>query len=253
MHATTDHLPPFSGGPGTSSFARQRDVRVLAFTREQAADALGGRTVWSIAALPSGIAAAEAVQACLLRPQEEPVATGLRALEGDADLLQLAGRIEAMLAGALASPGGLSAHEREDYAEAVAAGEALLGEEVGRDDVVVLHDVLAAALADAARARGAHVVRHLRATHPAGSGGAAAASDFLGRFAHGVDAWVATGPEGVTAAMPSPGHLDRKQTTERGSGGSGLCWRAVLADVVVEDREEHVGGTVGPRPVVAVR
>jgi hypothetical protein len=253
MHATTEHLPPFSGGPGTSSFARQRDARVVAFTREQAADALGGRTVWSISALPSGIATAEALQACLRRPLEEPVTTGWRAVEGDPALRLLASRIEAMLAGVLASPDALGAHDREDYAEAVAAGEALLGEEIAPDDVVVLHDALAAVLADAARGRGAHVVRHLHATDPAGAGGAAAASDFLDRFTHGVDAWVVTGPAGVTAAMPSPGHLDRKETAERGSGGSGLCWRAVLADVVVEDREEHVGGTVGVRPVVAAR
>ncbi|MBB4661910.1 hypothetical protein [Conexibacter arvalis] len=252
MYATTDHLPPFWGGPGTSSFARPRDARVLAFTREQAADALAGRTVWCIAALPSGIAAAEAVEACLCRPQEERVTTGWRGVEAGAELRRLAGRIDAMLAGAVSAAAELGERERAEYAEAVADGEELLGDEVAADDVVVLHDALAAVVAEAARARGAHVVRHLHG-HGPHRAGAAAARGFLGGFDRGVDAWVATGREEVVAAMPSPGHVDRKHAAERGEEAPGLCWRAVLGDVVSEDREEHVGGTIGVRPRVAAR
>jgi hypothetical protein len=253
MHATTDHLPPFFGGPGTSSFARVRDDRVLAFTQEQAADALGGRTVWCIAALPSGLAAAEAVEACLCRPAEERVTTAWRGVEAGTALRALAGRIDAMLAGALDAPAELSAAERDDYRAAVADGERLLGDAVGADDVVVLHDALAATLADAARARGAHVVRHLHRSPGRAIARTSSAGDFLAPFERGVDAWVATGADGVVAAMPSPGHLDRKQVDGTGRDRTGLCWRALLADVVAEDREEHVGGTIGARPVVAPR
>jgi hypothetical protein len=32
-----------------------------------------------------------------------------------------------------------------------------------------------------------------------------------------------------------------------------LAWSCVLADVVSSDRAETVGGTLGPRPVVALR
>lgn len=256
MYATTDHLPPFSGGPGTSSFARPRDERVLEHAREQAADALAGRTVWCIAALPSGLAAAEAVEACLCRPHEQRVATGWRGVEAGAGLRRLASRIDAMLAGAVSAPAALGAAERAEYAEAIADGEGLLGDAVGAGDVVVLHDALAAVLADAARARGAHVVRHLHGSGPHRPG-AAAASDFLLGFGGGVDAWIATGRDGVVAAMPSPGHVDRKQWSDparpRGGEAAGLCWRSALGDVVAEDREEHVGGTVGARPVVAAR
>ena len=250
---TTDHLPPFSGGPGTSSFARPRDERVLAHAREQAADALAGRTVWCIAALPSGLAAAEAVEACLCHPQEEQVATGWRGVEAGVGLRRLAGRIDAMLAGAVSAPAELGPRERAEYAEAVAAGDSLLGDEIGDGDVVVLHDVLAAVVAPAARDRGAHVVRHLHGFGPHRAG-AAAASDFLLAFGRGVDAWIATDRDGVVAAMPSPGHVDRKRAVGgRADEAAGLCWRSALGDVVAEDREEHVGGTVGARPVVAAR
>lgn len=247
MHATTDHLPPYAGGPGTSSFARARDDRVLEHAREQAADALAGRTIWCFSALPSGLAAAEAVQACLLDPEQERVATAAHGVEGDAALRQLAHRLDAMLAGAVAAPAAFGARERTVYAGAVADGERLLGEEVRSGDVVVLHDALAAALTEAARARGAHVVRHLDRPERHGAGPAAAAG-FLDGFCHGIDAWVATAPAGVTAAMPSPDHVDRKQ-----AGDTGLCWRAALAAVVAEDREEHVGGTVAARPRIAPR
>ncbi|ADB49085.1 hypothetical protein [Conexibacter woesei] len=33
---------------------------------------------------------------------------------------------------------------------------------------------------------------------------------------------------------------------------TGLGWRSLLADVVGNDREEHVGGTLHARPVVPV-
>lgn len=252
MYATTDHLPPFSGGPGTSSFARPRDARVLEHAREQAADALAGRTVWCVAALPSGIATAEAVEACLCHPHQAPVTTGWRGVEPGAGLRRLAGRLDAMLAGAVSAPAALGAAERAEFAGAIADGDALLGDEIAEGDVVVLHDALAAVLAAAARDRGAHVVRHL---HGGGSHrrGAAAASDFLNAYGRGVDAWLATGRDGVVAAMPSPGHVDRKHAASRSGEAAGLCWRSALGDVVAEDREEHVGGTVGARPVVAAR
>ena len=251
MHATTDRLPPFSGGPGTSSFARPRDARVLAFAREQAADALAGRTIWCVAALPSGLAAAEAVEACLRRPAQERVATRWRGVEAADELRRLTARVEAMLSGGLAAPAAFGARERDAYDEAVADGDARLGDEVAADDVVVLHDALAATLAVAARARGAHVVRHL---HGGVRGAAAvAAAQFLDRFERPVDAWVASGGGEIAAAMPSPGHVDRKRAAGGGEERDGLCWRALLADVVAEDREEHVGGTVHVRPLVAAR
>jgi hypothetical protein len=278
--ATTDRLPPYAGGPGTSSFARMRDARVIAFTRETAADALAGRTVWCISALPSGAAAAELVQACLRRPARDGVTTGRRGLEQRTSppLRRLAGQLDAMLAGALSAASEPGAAQRAAYAEGALDGDELLGPDVRADDVVVLHDALAAVLADAVRARGAHAVWHVHAQtrDPA----AAAAWAFLAPFARGVDAFVVTaaappwqaatprggralgarepgsgagGVERLTAAMPSPGHVAVKEVAPSGERGSGFGWRSVLADVVSEDREEHVGGTLHARPAVAAR
>jgi hypothetical protein len=49
----------------------RRDLRVLGLLRQRALDALAGRTIWSIAALPAGRADAEALRPILERPVEE--------------------------------------------------------------------------------------------------------------------------------------------------------------------------------------
>ncbi|MDW5594810.1 hypothetical protein VSS74_10705 [Conexibacter stalactiti] len=207
----TDRLPPHYGGPGTSSFARLRDARVLDFTREAAADALAGRTVWCLSALPSGALAAEAVDACLCRPADDGVATRRR-------------------------------HLGEHWAERDA--DALLGAEIGRDDVVVLHDPLVATLADAVRARGAHAVWQLHGELLAGP------------LPRALDACVvhtrSGGLDHLTAALPAPGHVAVKDV-EPSDRGTGFGWRSLLADVVAEDRDECVGGTLHVRPVIAAR
>ncbi|ADB53336.1 hypothetical protein [Conexibacter woesei] len=256
---TTDRLPPFTGGPGTSSFARARDLRVVAHARELASDALGGRTVWCVAASPPARAAAAELRACLSTPAEDAIAVGEHAVGADSDadveLRQLAALLDDMLGGVAPGPvarGGLSAHERAVYAAGADEGEALLGAGVRAGDVVVLHDALAAVLAEAARARGAHVIRHVNA--PVRGPAAAEAWAFLHAFEHAVDAYVVAGPapDRLAAAMPSPSHVALKEVAP-GATGAGLGWRAVLADVIGEDRDEHVGGTLHARPVVAVR
>lgn len=262
---TTERLPPFSGGPGTSSLARSRDTRVLEHTRELAADTLAGRTVWCVAALPAGHAAAAVVGACLREPAEEGIATSAHAMQpGDTDLHRLTRLLDAMLAGTVAMPPELGRAQRDVFAAGVEDGEALLGADVRPGDVVVLHDALAIVLAEAVRARGAHAVHHV--TAPASGSAAAAAWAFLHPFARGVDAYVISERaelppasrarlERLSAAMPSPGHVSVKEVAPRGApgSGSGFGWRAVLADVVSEDREEHLGGTIHARPAIPVR
>lgn len=257
-HTTTERLPPFAGGPGTSSFARARDLRVVAHTRELASDVLGGRTVWCVATSSSGQAAAADLRACLSTPAEDGISAGERGIGADAgtDLRRLAELLDGMLGGDV-SGGELSTRERAVFAAGVADGEALLGPGVRADDVVVLHDALAAVLAEAARARGAHVIRHL--SGPARSAAAAQARGFLHAFEHAVDAYVVAGAapsRRLAAAMPAPSHVALKEVATRdapGEPGAGLGWRAVLAEVVGEDRDEHVGGTLHARPVIAVR
>jgi hypothetical protein len=40
---------------------------------------------------------------------------------------------------------------------------------------------------------------------------------------------------------------------QRRAAARTLAWRTALADVVVDDREPHVGGTIRVRPAVAAR
>jgi len=218
--SSTEHLPPHAGGPGTSSFARPRDARVLEHAREAAADALAGRTVWCLSALASGAVAAAAVEACLCAPEPDGVAT--RRLH--------------LAAAAASSEGG-----------ALDALDALLGGEVAAGDVVVLHDRAAALLVEPIRARGAHALWQLQPGERA---------DALPR---GLDACVAHAPasaagraDRLAAALPAPGHLAVMEV-ECGRDGAGFGWRALLADVVGEDRDEAVGGTLHARPHVAPR
>lgn len=214
--SSTEHLPPHAGGPGTSSFARPRDARVLEHARDASADTLGGRTVWCLSALAAGAVAAEAVDACLCTPQTDGVQT--RRLH-------------------------LAATDTPD----LAALDALLGAEIADGDVVVMHDRVAALLVESIRARGAHALWQLQLGER---------PDPLPR---GLDACVTHAPpraggsaDRLAAALPAPGHLAVMEV-ECGRDGAGLGWRALLAGVVGEDRDEAVGGTLHARPHVPPR
>ncbi len=214
--SSTEHLPPHAGGPGTSSFARSRDARVLEHARETSADTLAGRTVWCLSALARGAVVAEAVDACLCAPQADGIAT--RRLH-------------------------LAATATRDLAEL----DALLGAEIADGDVVVMHDRVAALLVESIRARGAHALWQLQRGERA---------DPLPR---GLDACVVHAPartggdaDRLAAALPAPGHLAVMEV-ECGRDGAGLGWRALLAGVVGEDRDEAVGGTLHARPHVPPR
>jgi hypothetical protein len=73
----------------------RRDLRVLELLRRRALDALAGRTIWSVAALPTGRAGAEALRPVLQRPAQEgsdvrpviPTDVAERASAGDLVLL----------------------------------------------------------------------------------------------------------------------------------------------------------------------
>jgi hypothetical protein len=90
------------------------------------------------------------------------------------------------------------------------------------------------------------------------------ARGLLRSFTAGVDAyvlrWLERGTrgeviEGVAAAMPSSDIVAVTQTP--GSGGGEelryLAWRIACAEIVRDDRQEHVGGTLRTRPAVAAR
>jgi hypothetical protein len=66
-----------------------------------------------------------------------------------------------------------------------------------------------------------------------------------GRVRSGVAAFI-PGADAVAAKEQTTGARDEPWE-------EGLCWSRLLGDVVQAGREEHVGGTVHPRPTVAVR
>lgn len=239
------------------------DERVLAWTRALAVDTLAGRTVWCVAALPAGRAAAGRLRALL----REEVAVRPLAVAATEPPAALARRLDAMLAGADPdrSPLGVDAHD--DYARGAAGAEALIGETVAPGDVVVLHDALTVALARAVRERGAHAIWHVRAVRGAQAPSARAAQAFLDPYTDAVDAFVVTWTEPrerrrrvehVAALLPAAGLVDVKDAAAGGgveapARHSALAWSSVLGDVVEADRDDRVGGTLHVRPAVAPR
>jgi hypothetical protein len=256
-----DRLEP----PSSARRARSADLR-----RARAADRLAGRTVWCVTALPSGRGAARTLRGCLIADGCVPA----RELEvaPDEPFRELAARLDQALrlAGALASQtaveaGPLGRREHAMYAEGARGGEALAGDAIGPGDIVVLHDALTAALAEAVRGRGAHVVWAVPLDAAPGRAAVAAAWDVLRPHARAIDAMVMSwtdsgdrprGMEHIGAAMPSPGLLAAKEIAATGVEAQALHnrgWSTLLADIVDRDRGEYVGGTLHARPAVPAR
>jgi hypothetical protein len=243
-----------------------RDRRVFEWARESSDDALAGRTVWSVSALPDGRAAARSLRHCLASQAStaaSPQDPGWLEIDGDARLTALAQRLERMLAGA-ASPRPLGPSDEHLYAQGLPQGDSAVAAVVAPGDVVVLHDALTAALAESVRARGAHAVWHVRPVGARRRPGVSEASSFLRRHTPALDArvmaWRQPGPRGapterIAALMPCAGLM---AACEIASGQPApeprrVGWRSVLAEVIQGDRDEVVGGTLHPRPAVAAR
>jgi hypothetical protein len=249
--------------------ASSRQWRAMRAARERVADVLAGRTIWCAAATPSCFGAADELRACL-----DGAAPGMRAdrleVQRGAHRSRLAHAVDPILAGGSSARALGAADEEALFADAVVDGDALLGDAVGPGDVVVAHDAVSALVARAARERGAHVVWRVR-TSQESSHGTRQARDLLGSFTVGVDAyvirWLERGTrgeviDGIAAAMPSTDIVAVTRTP--GSGGSEtpgsggeelryLAWRMAYAEIVRDDRQEHVGGTLHTRPAVAAR
>ena len=224
--------------------------RARSWAGARAADQLGDRHVWCASASPRGRGEARALEERLR------AGGGLDAASLDVDagawLRDLAQQLDALLTQLRTAP--LGAAQRAGCAEAAATGERAIGD-VRAGDLVVVHDGAAALAAQAFRARGAHVVWCI---DPAAG---TAAVDALHRYTGDVDAYISSsvrrGPAGqvvrhVAALMPGADLLAAKQVLDPDPGDM-LGWRSALADVVTDDRDEHVGGRRHVRPAVAAR
>jgi hypothetical protein len=233
--------------------------RVLAWLHSRGSDALAGRVVWCAAALSGGHAAGLRLRE-MLHDDLEVAPLAVEAAEPPAELAR---QLDAMLAG-VPSPRSLGAAERVAYARGAELAELALGGRVRPGDVVVLHDCFTVSFAAALRDRGAHAIWHLRRRSGSQAPCARAAIDFLDRGGgNAVDAVVIDerlgfdGPERVTALVPAAGLLDVREVVPGGdearAAGVALSWISLLGDIVEEDRNDHVGGTIQVRPIVAAR
>jgi trehalose synthase len=240
--------------------ATVRAARRLEGAGSRAAEELAGRTVWCATALPAGREAALALTDCLLWAGDSGVVSSTLEVRPLDPVRKLAERLAAMLEGAVAPAGQLGPAEGEVYAEATRDAGNMVGDDVRPDDVVVVHDPLTAALAQAIRERGAHVVWRidLGAARRAGE-----AWSFLRPFTSAVDAYLTMWPapqhgtrvERITAVVPSSDTLTTRDiapgpAVERRHD---LGWSSALAAAVAADRTETVGGTRHARPTTPAR
>jgi trehalose synthase len=237
-----------------------RAARKLISEGSRAADRLAGRTVWCATALPAGRAPAAALRECLEWAEQSGVTTGAFEVAPLDPVRQVAQHLQAMLHGPRPPEGQISPDEGDVYAEAASEGDAMVGEGVCPDDVVVVHDPLTASLAQAIRERGAHVVWRIEV----GTAQPGEAWSFLRRYTSAVDAylmtWSAAGEGGVrveriAAVMPAPDSVETRDVTPGPAAERrhDLGWSSALAAAVAADRAETVGGTRHARPGVAAR
>ena len=233
-----------------------RQARALECARRRASEELAGRTVWCVAAARTGAAAAATLQTRLgavgAVSADAVAARGARLRAGES-LSRLVERLDQMLRGDRGWS-ELDPEAREVYLRGIEDGEGLIGQELHPGDVVVLHDAIAGALAQAVRSRGAHAIWRV-ATGPRWSAPARAWSS-LHLDKPCLDAYI-TGWRrgGIAAFIAAPEVLSAKEVRARRAGHSldELGWTSLLADVVRGDRDETVGGTLHARPSVAAR
>jgi hypothetical protein len=215
-----------------------RDARALQWGSDYALDVLAGRTVWSTSGLGTGRRHGRELRSRLGWATDAGVGAGpLEALDPDAD---------------------------DVCDEAVRDAAGLAEDQVAADDLVVLNDPVTALLADAMRERGAHTIVAVRAPSSAGERGVGEAMDFLRRHAARADAFVVSWreyPGGrrvecLAAVMPVADTVAAKAFPATGSRTQrprDVGWGSLLADLVLDDRREHVGGRRHVRPFVAAR
>jgi hypothetical protein len=230
--------------------------RVQRFERERAVDLLAGRTVWSAAALPRGHELADGLTQRLGWARDGGVATAPLDVDGSEPLRAAATRLESMLDERATDAPSPGRPERALYAERTASAGDHIGASIRPEDVVVLHDPLTVALAQAIREQGGHALWHVRvAAAPRGARPEEAWS-FLHACTSGVSAYVVSWSGGgqIAAIVPCSGvGFAREIAGAGGPASEGLAWASLLSDVLDYDRLDCVGGTLHVRPVVPAR
>ncbi len=233
-----------------------RARRVHRFERERAVDLLAGRTVWSAAALPRGHELADGLMQRLGWARAGGVAAAPLDVDGSEPLRAAATRLESMLDERATDAPSPGRPERALYAERTASAGDDIGPSIHPEDVVVLHDPLTVALAQAIREQGGHVLWHVRVGAAPRGAQPEEAWTFLLACTSGVRAYVVSWSGGgqIAAIVPCSGVGFAKEIAGAGGPGSeDLAWASLLSDVLDYDRLDCVGGTVHVRPVVPAR
>jgi hypothetical protein len=237
-------------------------ARAIESARLRAAEQLEGKSVWCIAVAPTEVAAADALVRCLLAAREFGVAPRRATLEPGQPLIGLLKRVDGMLRGVTLLTPEFGRDDEDAYSTGRQQADALIPGEVRAGDVVVLHDPIAGALSPAIRERGAHAV--WQPSVGRWQGNTVAAWRFLHRTGPALDAYVtgwrsagtvALGRTGVAAYMSARRVVAAKEADAANPDqpNENLVWTTALAEVVMDDRAERVGGKLHARPSIPAR
>jgi trehalose synthase len=157
---------------------------------ERAREVLGAHTIWHVNSTARGGGVAEMLIALLPYAHGAGIDARWAVIEGDAPFFKVTKRIHNLLHGAEGDGGPLGDDEREAYESALEPNARELAEQIGDDDIVVLHDPQTAGLIPAIKETGAKAVWrcHIGLDEP--NDHARKAWEFLRGYVEQADAYV---------------------------------------------------------------
>ena len=142
-------------------FADVLDDERFAAMQEAAArgrEAFAGRTIWNVNSTARGGGVAEMLVSLLAYARGAGIDARWSVIAGDAGFFHVTKRLHNRLHGSEGDRGPLGDAERETYERALEPNAAALREQIGADDLVILHDPQTAGLIPAIKAAGVPVV-----------------------------------------------------------------------------------------------
>jgi len=124
----------------------------------RAQSAFNGRVVWNISSTAHGGGVAEMLTTLLAYARGAGVDARWQVIGATPEFFTVTKRIHNRLHGFPGDGGALGDAERAIYEHALAASGEALGDLIGDEDIVILHDPQTAGLAPALKARGVHVI-----------------------------------------------------------------------------------------------
>jgi trehalose synthase len=161
-----------------------------------------GRVIWNISSTDSGGGVADMLQVLVGYTKDLAIDIRWLVIGGDGEFFRITKRVHNRIHGELGDGGALGAAERAHVDNVMAANVASIGDQIGTDDLVLLHDPQTAGLVAPLTQRGAHVVWRSHIGIDGENDVSRSAWDFLQPLLADADAYVFTRHTYVPAIVP---------------------------------------------------